>query len=107
VIASRLRAVSELYDARFIEHFEAGGEAALAAAIGRLRTDPERRAELSETGKLAQSRNGWAVQRVSYLGVFPDLLGGQGHVASTPQFDEVSYVRTGRRWALSRVRIRQ
>jgi glycosyltransferase involved in cell wall biosynthesis len=75
VIASRLRAVSELYDARFIEYFEPGDEAGLAAAIRKLRADPERRAELMENGKLAQSRNGWTAQRVSYLGVFEDLLG--------------------------------
>lgn len=75
VIASRLRAVSELYDARFIEYFEPGDEAGLAAAIRRLRQDPERRAELAENGKLAQLRNGWAVQRIAYLGVFEDLLG--------------------------------
>jgi glycosyltransferase involved in cell wall biosynthesis len=75
VIASRLRAVSELYDARFIEYFEPGDEAGLAAAIRRLRADPERRAELAENGKLAQLRNGWATQRISYLRVFEDLLG--------------------------------
>jgi glycosyltransferase involved in cell wall biosynthesis len=75
VIASRLRAVSELYDADFIEYFEPGDEAGLAAAIRKLRADPERRAELTENGKLAQSRNGWTAQRVSYLEVFEDLLG--------------------------------
>ena len=75
VIASRLRAVSELYDARFIEYFEPGDEIGLAAAIRRLRADPERRAELAENGKLAQSRNGWTSQRVTYLGVFEELLG--------------------------------
>lgn len=75
VIASRLRAVSELYDARFIEYFEPGDAAGLAAAIRRLRTDPVRRAELAQNGKLAQLRNGWAVQRVSYLSVFDELLG--------------------------------
>ena len=75
VIASRLRAVSKLYDARFIEYFEPGDAAALAAAIRRLRQDPERRAELAENGKLAQLRNGWAAQRIVYRGVFEDLLG--------------------------------
>ena len=75
VIASRLRAVSELYDGRFIEYYEPGDEADLAAAIRRLRADPERRAELAENGKLAQSRNGWSTQRVAYLRVFEDLLG--------------------------------
>ena len=75
VIASRLRAVSELYDGRFLEYFEPGDAADLAAAIRRLRADPERRAELAENGKLAQSRNGWAAQRVIYLQVFENLLG--------------------------------
>jgi glycosyltransferase involved in cell wall biosynthesis len=75
VIASKLKAVSELYDGRFIEYFEPGDEASLAAAIRRLRADPERRAELTENGRLAQARNGWATQRVTYLRVFEDLLG--------------------------------
>jgi glycosyltransferase involved in cell wall biosynthesis len=75
VIASRLRAVSELYDGRFIEYFEPGDEAGLAAAIRRLRADPGRRAELAANGKLAQRENGWTAQRLSYLRVFEDLLG--------------------------------
>ncbi len=75
VIASRLKAVSELYGANFIEYFEPGDAMGLAAAIRRLRADPGRRAELAQNGKLAQSRNGWATQRVAYLGVFDDLLG--------------------------------
>lgn len=75
VIASRLKAVSELYDARFIEYFEPGDAAGLAAAIRRLRQHPERLEELAENGKLAQLRNGWATQRIAYLGVFEDLLG--------------------------------
>lgn len=75
VIASRLKAVSELYDDHFIEYFEPGNAAALAAAIRRLRADPSRRAELAQNGRLAQLSNGWATQRGSYLGVFDDLLG--------------------------------
>ena len=78
VIASRLRAVSELYDDRFLEYFEPADPAGLAAAIRRLRGDPHRRAELAENGKLAQLRNGWAVQRVAYLGVFDAILGTAG-----------------------------
>jgi glycosyltransferase involved in cell wall biosynthesis len=78
VIASRLRAVSELYDDRFLEYFEPADPAGLAAAIRRLRGDPQRRAELAENGKLAQLRNGWAVQRVAYLGVFDAILGPAG-----------------------------
>jgi glycosyltransferase involved in cell wall biosynthesis len=74
VIASRLKAVSELYDDRFIEYFEPGDAAGLAAAIRRLHADPERRAELAQNGKLAQLRNGWSAQRGVYLGVF-DALG--------------------------------
>jgi glycosyltransferase involved in cell wall biosynthesis len=75
VIASRLRSVSALYDSRFIEYYEPGDAADLAAAIRRLRHDPERRAELVRNGKLAQDMNGWAAQRVAYLGIFEDLLG--------------------------------
>jgi glycosyltransferase involved in cell wall biosynthesis len=78
VIASRLRAVSALYDDRFLEYFEPADPAGLAAAIRRLRGDPQRRAELAENGKLAQLRNGWAVQRVSYLRVFELILGNAG-----------------------------
>ncbi len=75
VIASRLKAVSALYDARFIEYFEPGNAADLAAAIRRLRADPGRRAELARNGTLAQLKNGWAAQRFSYLSVFDRLLG--------------------------------
>jgi glycosyltransferase involved in cell wall biosynthesis len=67
VIASRLRAVSELYDDSVLEYFEAGSAADLAAAIRRLYHDPARRAELSRCGTAAQERNGWAVQRTTYL----------------------------------------
>jgi glycosyltransferase involved in cell wall biosynthesis len=75
VIASRLRAVSELYDDRFVEYFEPGDAADLAAAIRRLHADTARRAELARNGKLAQLENGWATQRIIYLGVFNSLLG--------------------------------
>jgi glycosyltransferase involved in cell wall biosynthesis len=75
VIASRLHAVSELYDDRFVEYYEPGDATDLAAAIRRLYTDTARRAELAQNGKLAQSRNGWATQRVVYLSVFDSLLG--------------------------------
>jgi glycosyltransferase involved in cell wall biosynthesis len=75
VIASRLRAVSELYDDGFIEYYEPGDATDLAAAIRRLYADPARRAELAQNGKLAQQENGWAAQRVIYVGVFDSLLG--------------------------------
>lgn len=75
VIASRLHAVSELYDGRFVEYYEPGDAADLAAAIRRLHADAARRAELAQNGKLAQLRNGWATQRVVYLSVFNSLLG--------------------------------
>jgi glycosyltransferase involved in cell wall biosynthesis len=75
VIASRLHAVSELYDDRFVEYYKPGDAADLAAAIRRLHADTARRAELAENGKLAQRENGWATQRIIYLGVFDSLLG--------------------------------
>jgi glycosyltransferase involved in cell wall biosynthesis len=81
VIASRLRAVSELYDDRFIEYFEPGDAAGLAAAIKRLRTDAQRRAELAQNGRIAQLRNGWSTQRTAYLSVFDAL----GVFARTPE----------------------
>lgn len=85
VIASRLDAVSRLYDDRFIEYFEPGNASDLAAAIGRLHADPARRAELARNGELAQLRNGWTTQRISYLSVFDSLLGGRdGRAADEP-----------------------
>lgn len=77
VIASRLDAVSQLYDDRFIEYFEPGNASDLAAAIRRLYADPARRAELARNGKLAQLRNGWTTQRMSYLSVFDSLWQGR------------------------------
>jgi glycosyltransferase involved in cell wall biosynthesis len=85
VIASRLDAVSQLYDDRIIEYFEPGNALDLAAAIRRLYADPARRAELAQNGKLAQLRNGWTTQRISYLSVFDSLLGSRdGHPADEP-----------------------
>lgn len=75
VIASRLRAVSETYDDHVIEYFEPGNAAQLAAAIRRLRYDPDRRAELAGNGKLALLRNGWAAQRETYLSTYAAVLG--------------------------------
>jgi glycosyltransferase involved in cell wall biosynthesis len=74
VIASRLNAVSQLYDDRVIEYFEPGNASDLAAAIRRLHADPARRAELARNGELAQLRNGWATQRMTYLSVSNSLL---------------------------------
>ena len=86
VIASRLHAVSQLYDDHVIEYFEPGNAPDLAAAIRRLYADTARRAELAENGKLAQLRNGWAAQRISYLTVFDSLLGNvTARAAEKPQ----------------------
>src|SRR5579875_375996 len=93
VIASRLRAVSQLYDDRVIEYFEPGNAADLAAAIRRLHADPERRAELARNGKLAQDRNGWAAQRIIYLSVFDSLLGNV-----TAQNRREQLASAGMRW---------
>jgi glycosyltransferase involved in cell wall biosynthesis len=67
VIASRLRAVSRLYDESVLEYFTAGDAADLARAIRRLYHHPERRTELSRNGRRAQEKNGWGVQREAYL----------------------------------------
>jgi glycosyltransferase involved in cell wall biosynthesis len=75
VIASRLRAVSETYDDDVIEYFEPGDAAQLAAAIKRLRDDPDRRAELAENGRIALRSSGWPAQRETYLSVFTTVLG--------------------------------
>ncbi len=76
VVASRLRAVSEMYDDSALEYYEPDDPADLARAIRRLHDDPGRREELVRNGKLALERNGWAVQREIYIGVFDTLLGG-------------------------------
>jgi glycosyltransferase involved in cell wall biosynthesis len=78
VIASRLRSVSEIYSDEVLEYYEPGDAAALAAAIRRLHDDPDRRAQLARGGELAQLRNGWAIQRTTYLGVFDALLARDG-----------------------------
>jgi glycosyltransferase involved in cell wall biosynthesis len=78
VIASRLHAVSELYDDRFLEYYEPGDPAALAQAIRRLHDDPERRAALAENGRLAEIANGWSVQRRIYLDTYDRILRSNG-----------------------------
>jgi glycosyltransferase involved in cell wall biosynthesis len=74
VIASRLRAVSDLYDDSVLEYYEPGDAADLARAIERLYRDPARRAELAANGRRAQEAYGWGVQRTRYLAVFDELL---------------------------------
>jgi glycosyltransferase involved in cell wall biosynthesis len=74
VIASRLRAVSALYDDSILEYFESGDASDLARAIRRLHDDPDRREELSENGRRAQEQNGWGIQRQTYLAVYHALL---------------------------------
>lgn len=74
VIASRLRAVSELYDDSVLEYFEPGDPQDLARAIKRIHDDPARREELVRNGKIAQELHGWAVQRRKYLDVYRALL---------------------------------
>jgi len=77
VIASRLRAVSELYDDSVLEYYEPGDAHDLARAIKRLHDDPKRREELARNGKVAQERYGWAAQQRKYLGVYESLLAGR------------------------------
>lgn len=96
VIASRLHAVSQLYDDHVIEYFGPDNAPDLAAAIRRLYTDPARRAELAENGKLAQLRNGWTTQRISYLSVFDSLLGNVTVQApEKPQQETATAVKAG------------
>jgi glycosyltransferase involved in cell wall biosynthesis len=77
VIASRLRAVSELYDDSVLEYYDSLDPADLARAIRRLHDDPERRDELARNGRLAQERFGWAAQQATYLRVYEGLLRGR------------------------------
>jgi glycosyltransferase involved in cell wall biosynthesis len=74
VIASRLRAVSELCDESTLEFYEPGDPQDLARAIRHLHDDPERREELARNGRLANEKLGWSVQREKYLGVFDELM---------------------------------
>jgi glycosyltransferase involved in cell wall biosynthesis len=86
VIASRLRAVSELYDETVIEYYEAGDADDLARAIQRLHDDSGRREQLSRNGRLAHDRHGWAAQRETFLGVYDGVIGdrnGQKRLGGT------------------------
>jgi glycosyltransferase involved in cell wall biosynthesis len=67
VIASRLRAVSSLYDDSVIEYFEPGDARDLARAIRLLNADPGRRADLARNGRRAHELHGWPAQRGVYL----------------------------------------
>ena len=97
VIASRLHAVSQLYDDEVVEYFDPGNASDLAAAIRRLHMDPARRAKLARNGKLAHLRNGWATQRVSYLNVFNSLLGNVATRTPEKPGQESAPVRRGGR----------
>ncbi|MGZ4268284.1 MAG: glycosyltransferase family 4 protein [Solirubrobacteraceae bacterium] len=70
VIASRLDATAELYADDVLEYFEPGDPADLARAIRRLHDNVDRRAALAASGRTANERNGWAVQREAYLQPF-------------------------------------
>jgi glycosyltransferase involved in cell wall biosynthesis len=74
VIASRLRAVSELCDESTLEFYEPGDPEDLARAIRHLHDDPARREELARNGRRAEQELGWSVQRQKYLGVFDALM---------------------------------
>ena len=74
VIASRLRAVAELYGDETLEYYEAGDPVDLARAIKRIHDDPARREQLKRNGRLAEQRNGWSVQRKSYLVPFAEVM---------------------------------
>ena len=73
VIASRLDAMSRTYDDTEVEYYEPGDAADLARAIRRLHDDPQRRETLAQAGRRAQERNGWAMQRITYLSPFADV----------------------------------
>ncbi len=77
VIASRLRAVSEVYDDTVIEFYDPGDAQDLARAIRRLHDDPRRREELALNGRRAQEQYGWRVQQRTYLAVYDALLNGR------------------------------
>ena len=74
VIASRLRAVSGLYDDSELEYYAPGDAHDLARAIRRLHDDARRRSALARNGRVAQARNGWHVQREAYLRPYRELV---------------------------------
>jgi glycosyltransferase involved in cell wall biosynthesis len=76
VIASRLHAVSELYDDDVIEYFRPGDAADLARAIRHLYDDPQRRVELARNGQIAEEQHGWKVQRQAYLAPYGVMSAG-------------------------------
>jgi len=78
VIASRLRAVSELYDDSVLEFYEPGNANELARAIRRLHDEPRRCEELARNGRSAQEQYGWGVQQRTYVGVYDALLNRHG-----------------------------
>ena len=82
VVASRLRAVSELYRDDVLEYFDAGDARDLARALRRVHDDPDRRAELARNGRLAQEEHGWAMQREAYLAPFMAAAAPGGHATS-------------------------
>ena len=75
VIASRLRAVSELVDESTLEFYEPGDPEDLARAIRRLHGDPARREELARNGRDAQEKLGWSSQREKYVSVIDSVAG--------------------------------
>jgi glycosyltransferase involved in cell wall biosynthesis len=75
VIASRLRAVSELVDEGTLEFYEPGDAEDLARAIRRLHDEPTRREELARNGREAQEKLGWTSQREKYVGVIDEVAG--------------------------------
>lgn len=78
VIHSRLRATEEVYDDSVLEYFVPGDAQSLAAAIRRLREDPERHAELIRNGERAFEQYGWPAQQLVYLSVYERVLNGAG-----------------------------
>ena len=75
MIASRLRAVSELVGEDTLEFYEPGDPEDLARAIRRLHGDPARREELARNGRDAQERLGWTSQREKYVRVIDEVAG--------------------------------
>lgn len=75
VIASRLRAVSELVPEDTLEFYEPGDAEDLARAIRRLHDDPARREELRANGRRAQEKLGWSSQREKYVRVIDAVAG--------------------------------
>jgi glycosyltransferase involved in cell wall biosynthesis len=74
-VASSLPGVKAVFDDRSVLYFQPGDERDLANRILELYQSPEKRADLSHSGKTKYNQYRWPVMRDRYLRVYKQLLG--------------------------------